>query len=517
VCRRFESCRGHAQIQATAALDSTSWDEIWNGLRYRGRVPGRQRRQRGSVEELPSGSFRATVYAGIDPLTGKQRYLKKVASTEAQALVELTKLQNQVDEQRHPRSNITVGQTVTKWLEVAELEDSTRERYEGLIRLYIEPTFGSLSAAKLDAELLERFYARLRRCNALCSGRRRDHECRPLSASTVRQIHFILRAALDRAVRWRYLGTNEAALAEPPTFQRSEPDPPSADEVVALLNEAWLDPAWGLCLWLVMVTGCRRGELCALRWTDLDLPRQTIVVERSYTQTRAGRREKVTKAGQKRRFALDSHTVDLLDLYLEHCRQQCASLGIELTRDAYVFSGAPDFSRPMLPSSVTQRYGRLARRVGLRSTRLHSLRHYSATELLNAGIDLRTVAGRLGHGSGGATTLRFYAAWVDEPDRRAADAIASTMPTPDISTRPPRNPYEILAEALRAAIAAGVFAVGDQLPTVVQLAATYELSAGTVNRAIALLKANGLIEVQRGKRARVITPSDARVSKRSAP
>lgn len=56
-------------------------------------------------------------------------------------------------------------------------------------------------AAKLDAELLERFYARLRRCNKLCSGRAKDHDCRPLSASTVRQVHFIIRGALDRAVR----------------------------------------------------------------------------------------------------------------------------------------------------------------------------------------------------------------------------------------------------------------------------------------------------------------------------
>jgi hypothetical protein len=63
--------------------------------------------------------------------------------------------------------------------------------------LYLTPTFGDLPAGKLDAELLERLYARLRRCKQMCDGRTRDHECRPLSASSVRQIHFILRAALD--------------------------------------------------------------------------------------------------------------------------------------------------------------------------------------------------------------------------------------------------------------------------------------------------------------------------------
>ena len=61
---------------------------------------------------------------------------------------------------------------------------------------------------------------------------------------------------------------------------------------------------------------------------------------------------------------------------------------------------------------------------------LRSLRHYSATELVAAGVDLRTVAGRLGHGSGGATTLKVYAGWVDEADRRAVTTIASIMPKP---------------------------------------------------------------------------------------
>ena len=61
---------------------------------------------------------------------------------------------------------------------------------------------------------------------------------------------------------------------------------------------------------------------------------------------------------------------------------------------------------------------------------LHALRHYSATELLTAGVDLRTVAGRLGHGGGGATTLRVYAAWVGEADRRAAALMGTRMARP---------------------------------------------------------------------------------------
>jgi integrase len=165
----------------------------------------RRRRPRGYIEELPSDSFRAVVYAGVDPLTRKLRYLREPAKTYGAAEVALTKLQRQVDEDRHPKTAITVRQAVAQWLEVAELAATTRERYEDLIRLYVLPVFGDQQAAKLDAEVLERFCARLQRCRELCSGRPRPgHHCRPLSGSTTRKIHYIIRGALGRAVRWRY-------------------------------------------------------------------------------------------------------------------------------------------------------------------------------------------------------------------------------------------------------------------------------------------------------------------------
>ncbi|MDT5413058.1 MAG: integrase [Mycobacterium sp.] len=133
-------------------------------------MPPRKRRPRGHIEELASGSFRAIVYAGVDPLTRKPRYLKETSRTYAAAEVALTDLQGQVDDERHPKTNITVAQALDQWLEVATLAETTRDRYEDLIRIYLRPTFGAQPAAKLDAEMLERFYGRLQRCRALCDG-----------------------------------------------------------------------------------------------------------------------------------------------------------------------------------------------------------------------------------------------------------------------------------------------------------------------------------------------------------
>ena len=467
-------------------------------------MPPRKRRQRGYIEQLPSGNYRAVAYAGTDLLTRRPRYLRQTVASYDDARKVLVRLQSQIDEDRQPKSNITVRQAIEQWLDVAVLEDTTRERYEDLIRLYVMPTFGTLPAARLDAELLERFYTRLHRCRALCTGRARNgHTCRPLSSSTTRKIHYIIRGALGRAVRWQHLGVNKAAMAIAPSPERTEPDPPNAEEAARLLNAAWADPEWGLLLWLTMLTGPRRGEISALRWRHVDFDRGLLTIHRSNAQPKSGLKEKGTKTGQARKIALDQHTVGLLTTQRELFESRCSELGCVLSPDAFVFSPAPDGSTPFLPRAISQRYRRLALRLKLRSTRLHSLRHYSATELVAAGVDIRTVAGRLGHGSGGATTLKVYAGWVDEADRRAADTMATIVPTPVSVPVLPRGPYETIADNLREQIRNGSLPAGAQLPTVAQLAVANTVAVGTAHRALTVLKDEGLVDVARGRRATV--------------
>jgi integrase len=109
------------------------------------------------------------------------------------------------------------------------------------------------------------------------------------------------------------------------------------------------------------------------------------------------------------------------------CESIAAAAGTSLSKDSYIFSGTPDGSVGIRPRTLSQRYRRLVRRLGINTT-LHCLRHYSATELIAAGVDVRTVAGRLGHGGGGTTTLKVYAAWVSLADQRAALQLNQRMP-----------------------------------------------------------------------------------------
>ena len=386
----------------------------------------RARRSKGGIEELPSGSFRVYVYAGTDPVTKRKHYLRELvpagpgAAHEAEKV--LRRLGNQVDERRHPRTNATVDQLLDKHFDMVTLERSTLETYQGYADKHIRPLIGTVPVGSLGADVFDSFYAELRRCRDHCTGkglsdhrtpvehecdeRCRPHTCRPLGASAIRQIHFILSGALKRAVRWRWLATNPIAEAEPPKAPKPNPQPPTPEEAGRILEAAWAaDPGWGTLVWLAIVTGIRRGELCGLRWRDVDLDKGVLALSRSIGQRNRETWEKDTKTHQQRRIALDPETVEILAEHRRRCLERAEEAGVQMSAEAFVFSLAPAGSTYLRPNSVSERYSDLADRLGLR-TSLHKLRHYTATELISAGVDVRTVAGRLGHGGGGTTTLR---------------------------------------------------------------------------------------------------------------
>jgi integrase len=170
------------------------------------------------------------------------------------------------------------------------------------------------------------------------------------------------------------------------------------------------------------------GELCALRWRDVRLEERDLLVARNYVQRGRHRREKDTKTHQSRRIALDEETIVVLAEHLERWRARAGTGGIEPVSGGYVFSLLPDGREPLVPDSVTQRFRRLAKRLGV-PTNQHEFRHYSATQLIAAGVDRRTVAGRLGHGGGGTATPRVYSHWVAASDQRAAELLGRCRAT----------------------------------------------------------------------------------------
>ena len=123
---------------------------------------------RGHIEQLPSGSFRVNVYAGTDPVTGKPRRLRQTCPDEASAAAALGRLLAEADGDRFPDRHATLGQALDKYLEVADLEVSTREAHEGYIRRTIGPVLGEVKIRKLGADSLDSLYTALKKCSRLC-------------------------------------------------------------------------------------------------------------------------------------------------------------------------------------------------------------------------------------------------------------------------------------------------------------------------------------------------------------
>ncbi|MGI8528508.1 MAG: hypothetical protein ACR2KO_03430, partial [Geodermatophilaceae bacterium] len=278
-----------------------------------------RKRQRGALDELPSGAIRVRVYGGIDPVTKRRHDLTEVVPAGPNALrraeVVRTRLLNEINERRSPRTNATVSKLLDRYLDIFDGDRGTLQKYRGYVRKHIAPFIGNVKVGALDADILDSLYAELRRCRLHCDGGRRridhrtevdhvcdercrPHECRPLGATTIRHMHFILSGAYKRAVRWRWVAVNPVGQAEPPAAPAPDPQPPSPEEAARMLNASWSDPDWGTFVWLAMLTGARRGELCALRWQHVDLDRQLLVLRRSIAQDEEGLREKDTKTHQ---------------------------------------------------------------------------------------------------------------------------------------------------------------------------------------------------------------------------
>jgi integrase len=220
----------------------------------------------------------------------------------------------------------------------------------------------------------------------------RPHTCHPMKASTIRGIHSILSGAFEAAQRWEWTDRNPAESAKPPTTIRQPIPATLPDEVATVIAEARAhSAALGLYLWLVAVTGVRRGELCGLQIRDVDLDQGLIHVAFNYVVRGGQRVRKDTKTHQDRWLAIDPDTCALIATHLDEIRAELAAVGVELRDDAYLFSNDPAHSQPWNPDWATHKIAKAAAAAGVKLD-IKGGRHYTASQLLAGGFDLRNTA-----------------------------------------------------------------------------------------------------------------------------
>jgi integrase len=184
---------------------------------------------------------------------------------------------------------------------------------------------------------------------------------------------------------------------------------------------------------LAASTGARRGELLDIRRKDLDLSRSMLSIERGIVRAGTKIWEHGTKTHQARAVSLDARTADVLRAHLSCQDDLTASVGAMFLSDGFIFTNSLDGSIPWRPESVSRSFHRLCIRCRVVDVRLHDLRHYVATSLLASSIDVRTVAGRLGHRNP-STTLNVYAHFVPGSDREASAALARLFEDAEVAT-----------------------------------------------------------------------------------
>ena len=272
----------------------------------------------------------------------------------------------------------------------------------------------------------------------IASGRTRSG--RLVASSTLERIRATLRSALSEAVRQGLIEGNPATNVRLPKPSRVRPVVWTATREIAW-RETGAGPRWRCgpastwppssasvkndplftLWWLVALTGLRRGEVAALRWTDIDLDAATLTVHEQLVVVDGQDLLGPPKSASSRRtIALDKVTVGLLrELWRQH-RELLKATG--RNRDGYVFVDAN--GRRLRPDYLTRRLAKLIAECGLPPVRLHDLRHGAASLALAAGVDLKVVQEMLGHSSI-ITTADIYTSVLSEAAHAAAEASAA--------------------------------------------------------------------------------------------
>lgn len=349
-------------------------------------------------------SWLVTVEMGRDPLTGQRRRVNLTASTRREAKREEARLRHEVATgiDIEP-SKITLAEYLNRWLESMRpsLGPRTFARYVALMRRQVIPRIGSVTLTKLRPLHVQQLYAKLRE-NGRIDGRG------GLADKSLLQTHRIFSEALKHAVGLQLVHQNVCQMVKAPQVRRKEVRTLSPDETRVLVDAATAaDSVYGDAIILAIHTGMRMGELLGLKWEDVDLDQERLIVKRSLQHLDKNRvvfqQPKTPKS--RRSMPLGPTALDSLKRLRRRQLEERLSVGPGYKEQDLVLASAVGTS--ISPANVRRAFERILKSAGVERVRFHDLRHTHASLLLARGIHPKVVSERLGHASI-AITLDTY-------------------------------------------------------------------------------------------------------------
>jgi len=319
----------------------------------------------------------------------------------------------------HTDGRMKLAEFVPIYLETAQTQLSpiVYEKYKRLLSICIVPMLGHIKLKDIKPIHIQRFINALEERDTHFDGKKGK-----LSAATVRRYYTIVQSVLHSAFKLGLIGINPADSDRItlPKIEEETTEIFTEQELSTLLECLKTEPLqFKLLIHLALNTGCRRGELVGLKWSDIDYKTGILTVSRSnYKLTGDTKiKSKSTKTGKSRKIMLPPYCITMLKQYRAQCNKTQLLLGDKWRGENWIFIQSD--GKPMYPSTPTQSFSKFLKRHNLKHKKFHALRHTSATLLLSNGTNIKNVAARLGHAQ--IKTTNRYVHAVEQAEREAAN------------------------------------------------------------------------------------------------
>lgn len=305
------------------------------------------------------------------------------------------------------------------------IKRSTVERYKSLA-VRVNQSIGHIKIGNLRPQHLNKLYEELSQVgeNRLTGG--------TLSNKTILEHHRFISTVMTQAEKEMLVPYNPARKASPPKIRKTEANHFQIDEVTRIIDCLEDEPIkWKTYTYMLMLTGCRRGEISGLKWSSIDFQNRQIKIENNLLYSpEAGIYEETPKTGKTRMIKLPQEAIDLLRQYQVWYKKQRLlngdrwQSGDKWKGSNFVF--VQETGEPMHPDSVTDWLSKFSARHKLPHINPHAFRHTYASVLISKGIDIVTVSKSLGHEKV-STTIDIYAELMKQASEEAAECIADVV------------------------------------------------------------------------------------------